>query len=107
MRLEVRLTSPKLIRNYTDKLNTADRIADITNNLWRYLQRMLYTLSLMEIFYKKVHATKYIEENVNNSTMRRKILKLLRLIQKKTSLYLVQIVMKDRTVEDILHEFYE
>jgi len=58
-------------------------------------------------FYKKVRATKYIEENVKSSTMRRKMLKLLTLIPKKKSLYLAQIEMKDRTVEDILHEFQE
>nr|WP_139164427.1 hypothetical protein [Dendrosporobacter quercicolus]NSL46848.1 hypothetical protein [Dendrosporobacter quercicolus DSM 1736]SDL66426.1 hypothetical protein SAMN04488502_101494 [Dendrosporobacter quercicolus] len=105
LRAEVRLTEPKSIRAYTDKTDTSKQIAVLAKN-----SRDIFLATFVRVvpfgdFYKKDTATKIIQKEVQDMTLRRRMLRLMALIPKKKSLYLAQKEMNDRNIEKIIAMF--
>ena len=105
LRIEVKLTTQKAIRQYTDKNNAAMRIADLSEKSEQIFFDTFRKVVPFGDFYKKDKATEIIQENILNKTTRRKMLELVDLIPKKKSLHLAQKEMGDRNMERIMETF--
>jgi len=107
LRFEVKLTTQKAIRNYTDEEDTVKRINKLSKNSEKiFLDTFIRVVPFGDI-YKKDKALKIIEENVDDKKLQKKMLQLLELVPKKKSLYLAQKVLNDRNIDRILAGFHQ
>ena len=105
LRIEVKLTSQKIIRKYTREEDTEKRIIKLCKDCYVFFMVTFNGVVPWGDVYKKDKAVEIIEENVADKTMRKKMLRLVDLIPKKKSLYLAQKEMNDRDMERIMGEF--
>jgi len=106
LRLEVKLTTQKAIRSYTDEDNTVKRIIDLCKQSREIFMDTFLRVVPFGDLYKKDKVVKIIHENVTDKYLKRKMLLLLDLIPKKKSLHQAQKALNDRNIERILEEFY-
>ena len=105
LRTEVRLTKPKAIRAYTTMAETSGQIVALLKN-----DRDIFLDTFTRIipfgnFYKKDKAEEIIRKRVEDSILRRKMLRLIALIPEKKSLYLAQKSMNCRDMEKVMDGF--
>ena len=105
LRLEVKLTTQKAIRNYTDEEKTADRIGELCERSREIFLETFFRVVPFGDFYKKDKVVKIIQENVTDKHLKRKMLSLVELIHKKKSLHLAQKELNDRNIDRIMDEF--
>ena len=105
IRTEVRLVKPKAIRAYTDAADVSGQIESLSRKSKDIFQDTLTRVVPRGDFYKKDKAVEIVRCEVNDSTLRRKMLVLLALIPEKKSLYLAQKAMNCRDVEKVMDAF--
>ena len=105
LRTEVRLTKPKAIRDYTDALDVNGQIVALLEKCQDIFLDVFTRIIPFGDFYKKNRAIEIIRREVGDSTLRRKMLRLVSLIPEKKSLYLAQKAMNCRSIEKIMDEF--
>lgn len=107
LRIEIRLSKPKAIRNYTDAENTALQIIDLSGKCQSISLHILMMIIPYGDFYKKDKVVDIIWENIKDSRLRRRMLRLVALIPEKRSLYLAQKAMNYRNMEKVMDAFAE
>ena len=105
LRVEVRLRKPKAIRAYTNATNISDQITELSENSRDIFLDIFSQIIPFGDFHKKDKAAEIIRGRVENSTLRRKMLRLLELIPEKKSLYLAQKAMNGRNIEKVMDAF--
>jgi hypothetical protein len=106
LRFEVKLTTQKAIRSYTDEESTIGRIINLSKNSRKIFMDTFLRVVPFGDFYKKDYVVKIIEENVTDAKLKNKMLRFLELIPKKKSLYLARKEMNDRNIERVESEFH-
>lgn len=107
LRAEVRLTKPKAIRAYTDAVEVNGQIVKLSEKCQDIFLDIFTRIIPFGDFYKKDTTEEFIRRDVEDSTLRRKMLRLVALIPEKKSLYLAQKAMKCRSIEKIMEGFAE
>ena len=107
LRTEVRLTKPKAIRDFTDAAEVSGQIVALSENCQDVFLDVFARIIPFGDFYKKNRAIEIIRREVDDSTLRRKMLRLVSLIPEKKSLYLAQKAMNCRNIERIMKAFAE
>lgn len=105
LRAEVRLTKPKAIRDYTDAVEVSEQIAESSKKCQSIFLNIFMRIIPYGNVYKKNKAVELIRRDVGDSTLRRKMLRLVALIPEKKSLYLAQKAMNCRNTEKVMKEF--
>jgi len=106
LRIEVKLTSQKAIRNYTDEKDTAKRLTRLSKNSEKiFMDTMLRVVPFGDV-YKKNQSVKIIEDSVDDRKLKTKMLRLLELVPKKKSLHLAIKELNDRHISRILSEYH-
>lgn len=105
LRTEVRLTKPKAIRDYTGAVESSGQIVELIEKCQDIFLNIFTRIIPFGDFYKKNKAIETIRREVEDSTLRRKMLRLVALIPEKKSLYLAQKAMNYRNVEKIMEAF--
>lgn len=105
LRTEVRLTKPKAIRAYSEEVNIADQIAELIRLRENIFMETFSRVVPFGDFYKKGRATEIICREVKDTTMRKKMLRLLALVPEKKSLHLAQKATNYRDMEQIMAAF--
>ena len=105
LRAEVKLTKPKAVRVYTNAEDTAGQIVElITDRQQIFLDTFARGVPFGD-FYKKDAAVEIVWQEIKDSVMRRKMLRLLALIPEKKSLHLAQKAMNCRNIEKVMDAF--
>ena len=107
LRSEVQLTKPKAVREYAGAASIANQIAEVMKNSTDAFMDTFAQVIPFGDFYKMDAAVKIIRSEISDTTMRRKMLRLLDLIPEKKSLYLAQKEMRCRSKEKIMEAFAE
>lgn len=102
LRAEVRLTKPKAIREYADATDIANQIVELTKASTDAFMDTFVRIIPFGDFHKMDAAVEIVRSEVQDSTMRRKMLRLLALIPEKKSLHLAQKEMNCREVEKVM-----
>jgi len=105
LRIEVKLTTQKAIRAYTNEEDTIRRIIELSANSGEIFLDTFNRVVPPGDFYKKDEAVRLIDERVADKKLKKKMLRLLELIPKKKSLYLAIKEMNDRNIDRALTEF--
>lgn len=105
LRAEVRLTKSKAIRVYTDSDDISGQIEDLAENGADAFMETFARLVPFGDFYKMDATAEIVRSEITDSTMRRKMLRLLALIPEKKSLHLAQKAMNCRDVENVMDAF--
>ena len=105
LRAEVRLAKPKAIRAYTNATNISDQITELSENSRDIFLDVFTQIISYGDFHKKGKAVEFVQMNVKDKVMRRKMLRLLELIPEKKSLYLAQKSMNCRDIEKVMDSF--
>lgn len=105
LRAEVRLTKPKAIREYADATDVASQIVELTKASTDAFMDTFARVVPFGDFYKMDAAVEIVRSEVKDSTMRRKMLRLLALIPDKKSLHLAQKALNCRDVEKVMMAF--
>ncbi len=105
LRAEVRLTKPKAIRDYTDAVEISEQIVELSEKCQDIFMDTFVKIIPYGDFYKKNKAVEIIRSKIEDSVLRRKMLRLVALIPEKKSLYLAQKAMNCRNIEKIIDEF--
>lgn len=105
LRAEVRLTKPKAIRDYTDVLEVSGQIVELSKKCQNIFLHIFTRIIPYGDFFKKNKAVELIRRDVGDSTLRRKMLRLVALISEKKSLYLAQKEMDCRNIEKVMKAF--
>lgn len=105
LRAEVRLTKPKAIRSYTDTTDVSEQIVLLSKNCQDIFLDTFVRVVPFGDYYKKGKAEEIIRSEVNDSTLRRRMLQMLTLIPEKKSLYLAQKAMNCRNIEKVMDGF--
>ena len=105
LRVEVRLTKPKAIRDYTDAAEVRRQIVKLSEKCQNIFLDVFTRIIPYGDFYKKNKAIELIRREVEDSTLRRKMLRLVALIPEKKSLYLAQKAMNYRNMEKVMKSF--
>lgn len=105
LRAEVRLTKPKAIRDYTDAVEVGGQIMELSEKCHDIFLDIFTRIMPYGDFYKKNKAIELIRREVEDSTLRRKMLRLVALIPEKKSLYLAQKTMDCRNMEKVMEAF--
>lgn len=105
LRAEVRLMKPKAIRTYTDADDISGQIVGMLKDCKNIFMDTFAQIIPFGDFYKKDKATEIIRKEVDDSIMRRRMIRLLVLIPEKKSLHLAQKAMNCRNVEKIMDSF--
>lgn len=105
LRAEVRLTKPKAIRAYTHTIDVSGQIVEIMKNSTDAFMGTFARTVPFGDFYKMDTAVEIVRSEVTDSTMRRKMLRLLALIPEKKSLRLAQKAMNCRDVDKVMDTF--
>ena len=107
LRIEIRLSKPKAIRNYTDAENAILQIIELSEKCQAIFLHILAKIIPYGNFYKKDEAVGIIWENIKDGRLRRRMLRLVALISEKRSLYLAQKAMNHRNMEKVMEAFEE
>ena len=105
LRTEVRLTKPKAIRDYIDDVEVSGQIMALSEKCQDIFLDIFTRIIPYGDFYKKNKVIEIIRREVDNSVLRRKMLRLVALIPEKKSLYLAQKAMNCRNIEKIMGMF--
>lgn len=105
LRAEVRLNKPKAIRSYTDAAGVRGQIAELIKNGSGTFMDTFARVVPFGDFYKKDTSVEIIRNEITDSIMRRRMLRLLTLIPEKKSLHLAQKAMNCRDVEKVMDAF--
>lgn len=105
LRTEVRLTKPKAMRDYTDAVEVSGQIVGLIEKCQDIFMDIFTRIIPFGDFYKKNKAIEIIQREVEDSTLRRKMIRLIALIPEKKSVYLAQKAMNCRSIEKIMDEF--
>ena len=105
LRAEVKLTKPKAIREYTDATDVASQIVEMMRSDTDAFMDTFARVVPFGDFYKMDAAVEIVRSEVQNSTMRRKMLRLLALIPDKKSLHLAQKAMNCRGIDKVMEAF--
>ena len=105
LRVEVRLTKPKAIRDYTDAAEVGGQIEEMLEKCKDVFLDIFTRIIPFGDFYKKNKAVELIRREVEDSTLRRKMLRLVALIPEKKSLYLAQKTLNCRNMEKVVEAF--
>lgn len=105
LRAEVRLTKPKAVRVYVDATDISSQIVDMMKNSMDTFMDTFARVVPFGDFHKMGAATEIVRSEVKDSTMRRKMLRLLALIPEKKSLHLAQKSLNCRDVEKVTEAF--
>lgn len=105
LRTEVRITKPKTIRDYTDAVDVIGQIVALLEKCQDIFMEVFTRIIPFGDFYKKNRAIEIIRREIGDSTLRRKMLRLVSLIPEKKSLYLAQKAMNCRNIEKVMKEF--
>ena len=105
LRVEVRLTKPKAIREYTDATDVIGQIVDMMKNCTDTFMDTFARVVPFGDFYKMDAAVEIVRSEVKDSTKRRKMLRLLALIPDKRSLHLAQKAMNVRDIDKVMETF--
>ena len=107
LRAEVRLNKSKSVRAYTKASDVSSQIVEmIKNSTDAFIDTFARVVPFGD-FYKMDVAAKIIRNKVTDSTMRRKMLRLLALIPEKKSLHLAQKAMNCRDMDKVMKTFAE
>ncbi len=106
-RIEIRLSKPKAIHNYTNADNTTLQIIELSEKCQDIFLHILTKIIPYGNFYKKDKAVDIIWKNIKNIRLRRRMLRLVALIPEKKSLYLAQKAMNYRNMEKVMEAFAE
>lgn len=107
LRAEVRLTKPKAIRDYTDAVEVGGQIVELSEKCQDIFLDIFTRIIPYGDFHKKNKTVEIIRSEIEDSVLRRKMLRLVALIPEKKSLYLAQKAMKCRNIEKIMEGFAE
>ena len=102
LRVEVRLTKPKVIRDYTDAVVVSRQIVALSEKCQDIFLDIVTRIIPFGNYYKKNKAVEIIRREVEDSTLRRKMLRLVALIPEKKSVYLAQKAMNCRNIEKVM-----
>jgi len=105
LRVEVQLTKPKAIRTYTDATSTSVQIAELSEKCQSIFMDTFTHIVPFGDFCKKVEAAEIIQNQVKDTIMRRRMLRLLTLIPEKKSIHLAQKAMNCRDVKKVMDAF--
>lgn len=105
LRVEVRLTKPKAIRDYTDAAEVGGQIEEMLEKCKDVFLDIFTRIIPFGDFYKKNKAVDITQSEIEDSVLRRKMLRLIALIPEKKSLYLAQKVMDCRNMEKVMEAF--
>ena len=105
IRAEVRLTKPKMVRSYSDASCVPDQLMELWENRQQIFLDTFTRVIPLGNFYKKDKAIEIIQREVEDSVMRRKMLRLVELIPEKKSLWLAQKVMQCRDIDKLMRTF--
>lgn len=105
LRAEEKLTKPKAIRVYTDAMDTASQIIEVSKKCEDIFLDTFIKIIPFGDFYKKDKVAEIIWHEVKDNVMRRKMIRLLSLIPEKKSLLLAQKAMNCRDVEKVMDAF--
>lgn len=105
LRTEVRLTKPKAIRDYTDAVEVSGQIVELIEKCQDIFLDIFTRIIPFGDFHKKDKAVEIIRREVEDSTLKRKMLRLVALIPEKKSLYLAQKAMNCRNIEKVMESF--
>lgn len=105
LRAEMRLTKPKAIRDYTDAVEVSEQIGELSEKCQDIFMDTFVKIIPYGDFYKKNKAVEIIRSKIEDSVLRRKMLRLVALIPEKKSLYLAQKAMNCRNIEKVMKEF--
>ena len=105
LRTEVRLVKPKAIRSYTDAADVSGQIVTLLENCRDIFFNTFTRVVPFGDFYKKDKAVEIVRCEVEDNTLRRRMLQLLALIPEKKSLYLAQKGMNCRNIEKVMDGF--
>lgn len=105
LRAEVRLMKPMTIRNFTDKPSTLRQVAALYEKREKAFMETFIRVIPFGDFYKKGRAVEIIRRSVEDSTMERKMLRLLELVPEKKSLWLAQKALGSRNIEAVMEAF--
>ena len=107
LRAEVRLNKSKSVRAYTEASDVPGQIVEMMKNSTDVFIDTFARVIPFGDFYKMDVAAKIIRNKVTDSTMRRKMLRLLFLIPEKKSLHLAQKAMNCRDMDKVMKNFAE
>lgn len=105
IRTEVKLAKPKAIRAYTDAADVSGQIVLLLGKCQDIFFDTFTRVVPFGDYYRKNKAVEIVRSEVEDSTMRRRMLQLLTLIPEKKSLYLAQKAMNCRDVEKVMDGF--
>lgn len=105
LRAEVRLTKPKAIRTYTEATDVSGQIVELMKNSTDGFMDIFARAVPFGDFRKKDAALEIIRSEVTDSTMRRRMMRLVALIPEKKSLHLAQKAMNCRDIEQVMETF--
>jgi len=107
LRVEVRLTKPKTIRKYAEEATTSKQIMSLAaNSSHIFLDTFSHVVPRGDYF-KMKDAVKLVKNNIHKKKHREKMLRLIKLIPTKKSLYLAQKGMNDRNIDKVMEMFKE
>lgn len=105
LRVEVRLTKPKAIRDYTDAAEVSGQIVKLSEKCQDIFLDIFTRIIPYGDFHKKNKTVEIIRSEIEDSVLRRKMLRLVALITEKKSLYLAQKAMKCRDIKKVMETF--
>mgnify|MGYP001074676912 CR=1 FL=1 len=105
LRAEVRLTKPKAIRAYTEAPGVSGQIVALTKGSVDVFMDTFARVVPFGDFHKKNAAMEIIRNEVKDSTMRRRMIRLVALIPEKKSLHLAQKELNCRDIDKVMEAF--
>ena len=105
LRAEVKLTKPKAVRVYTNAEDTAGQIVELMKDRQQIFLDTFARIVPFGAFYTMTAAVEIVRSEVTDSTMRRKMLRLLTLIPEKRSLHLAQKAANCRDIDKVMEAF--
>ena len=105
LRAEVKLTKPKAVRVYTNAEDTAGQIVELMKDRQQIFLDTFARIVPFGAFYTMTPAVEIVRSEVKDSTMRRKMLRLLTLIPEKRSLHLAQKAANCRDIDKVMEAF--
>ena len=105
LRAEVKLTKPKAVRVYTNAEDTAGQIVELMKDRQQIFLDACARIVPFGAFYTMAAAVEIVRSEVKDSTMRRKMLRLLTLIPEKRSLHLAQKAANCRDIDKVMEAF--
>lgn len=105
IRAEVRLTKPKAVRGYTNADNVSDQLVELWENQHHIFFDTFARVIPFGDFYKKNEAVDIVRSNVTDTTVQRKMLRLIELIPEKKSLWLAHKAAQCRDIDKLMRTF--